>query len=204
MKSSRPIRRLGLSDAMILIAASGAGLAVFQLVSKGVLGGPYQWSRLIVRPLGGWTPGQALVRLVELLGPSLPFAAAWTCVIPLLRLRAPRPSIRRVLRQPGTVACLASIIGALWATTALLETLGVLVVTRGRQIGDGWLFHFVVEEIFPDMGLAVAAAWFGQAIAGRWRPVPDWVDRLGRVLGCYWIIVGSLWATRRYLDVVNY
>ena len=43
------------------------------------------------------------------------------------------------------------------------------------------------------MGLAVAIAWSFHAMLGLWRPVPDAIDRLGRVVGVYWIRVGLQW-----------
>jgi hypothetical protein len=38
-----------------------------------------------------------------------------------------------------------------------------------------------------EIGCAVAAAWTVQAISGRWRRKPSWVDRMGRTLGWFWI-----------------
>ena len=158
MKSARPVRPVGLFDIMILIAATGGGLAVFQLVQKYVLVRPLRWEFLFARPPQGWTPAGFLVRLIEWIGPTLPFAGAWTGAVPILQLRSPRPSIRRIGRQPGTVACLAAVAGAAWAGVVLAETLGIVAALHGRQFGEGWLFHFVVDQVFPTVGLAVAAA----------------------------------------------
>ena len=196
-------RRLTLVDVMLLVFAAGVGLAVFQTVIRDLLGGWFHWENLWSAPARGWTAGQVLVRAVEWVAPTLPFAAAWTCAVPVLRLRPPRPSPRRVLRQPGTTACLAALVGLAWAALGLAGTLAAMLLAHGRLTGppSQWLFHFVVEEVFPYVGLAVASAWFGQALSGRWRPVPDVIDRLGRALGVYWILVGLIWAVRRYLEV---
>ena len=143
--------------------------------------------------------GQVLVRMVRIVGPSLPFAAAWTAVLPLLSFRPPRPRLRRILGRPGTTACLAALVGLGWALAGLGGTLGVTRLVDGKPLNGNWLFQFIVEELFAYVGLAVAAAWFAQAIVGRFRPVPDWLHRFGRALGVYWIVVGLAWACRRYL-----
>ena len=67
-----------------------------------------------------------------------------------------------------------------------------------------WLFHYVVEELFAYVGLAVAAAWVGLALSGRWRHRVDWLDEFGRALGVFWIVAGMVWACRRYLGILDY
>jgi len=34
----------------------------------------------------------------------------------------------------------------------------------------------------------VAGAWLILMLAGWWRPEPSWIDRLGRVLGLFWVV----------------
>jgi hypothetical protein len=43
------------------------------------------------------------------------------------------------------------------------------------------------RAIPSEIGCAVAAAWIVQATGGRWRSEPSWIDRMGRILGIYWI-----------------
>jgi hypothetical protein len=38
-------------------------------------------------------------------------------------------------------------------------------------------------------GYAVAAAWLTLAIGRRWRPEPTWVDRSGRAIGFFWLLM---------------
>jgi hypothetical protein len=44
----------------------------------------------------------------------------------------------------------------------------------------------------------VPGAWLFLALSGRWRAQADWIDRLGRILGAFWIfylahLVFSTW-----------
>jgi hypothetical protein len=46
------------------------------------------------------------------------------------------------------------------------------------------------------IGPAVITAWVALYASGRWRSEPHWIDRAGRVLGAYWVV---LWLSRWYL-----
>jgi hypothetical protein len=88
----------------------------------------------------------------------------------VLRLRRPRPPLRALLRQPGTVAALSMVFGLFWGT-------GFLV----------YLFPDKVDAMTAApaaIGVAVAAGWGALALSRRWEPEPGWVDRMGRALGC--------------------
>jgi hypothetical protein len=96
----------------------------------------------------------------------------------ILRLRRPRPPLRELLRQPGTVAGLAMVFGLFWGTGCLLA-------------------------LFPDrfdsmtavpvaVGGAVVAGWSMLALSRQWKPERGWVDRVGRVLGCIAIATALL------------
>ena len=45
-----------------------------------------------------------------------------------------------------------------------------------------------LQLVPSEIGGGVAAAWTIQAIGGRWRPEPTWIDRAGRLLGAFWIV----------------
>jgi hypothetical protein len=44
-----------------------------------------------------------------------------------------------------------------------------------------------VELFAYPVGVAVGAAWVNLAVCGRWRPEPEWIDRLGRIVGACWL-----------------
>ena len=58
--------------------------------------------------------------------------------------------------------------------------------------------EFLAGQMVGMAGSAVAAAWLGVALAGRWRRPEDWIDRLGRILGCGWIAAGLVWELGAY------
>jgi hypothetical protein len=96
----------------------------------------------------------------------------------LVRLRRPRPSLRDLLAQPGTVAALAMVFGLFWGTGGLLA-----------------LFPDTVDAMTAApaaIGGAVAAAWGVLALSRRWKSERGWIDRVGRILGCFAIGNGLL------------
>jgi hypothetical protein len=96
----------------------------------------------------------------------------------ILRLRRPRPPLRVLLRQPGTVAALAMVFGLFWGTGGLLA-----------------LFPDKVDAMTAApvaIGGAVAAGWVILALSRRWEPERGWVDRVGWILGCIAIGTGLL------------
>ena len=80
-------RTLTLFDGMILIAASAVGLSVFLWIVKSVLYGPLFLQMFALPPQGGDGTGSCARRPVDRLR-VLPFACAWTCTVPILRMRA--------------------------------------------------------------------------------------------------------------------
>ena len=46
---------------------------------------------------------------------------------------------------------------------------------------------------FQRNGYAVAAAWLTLMIGRRWRPEPSWVDRSGRLIGSFWLLMIPLY-----------
>jgi hypothetical protein len=95
-----------------------------------------------------------------------------------VRLRRPRPPLRVLIRQPGTVGGLAMVFGLFWVT--------------------GYLYY-----LFPDsadastaapiaMAGSVAAAWSVLVLSRRWQSEPGWIDRMGRLLGVIAIANGLL------------
>src|SRR4051794_7772774 len=169
----RPAR---VSDILIVVAATAVGLAIYKLVVENILWDKDILGRLFTAPVV-WKSGLVVVRGVELIGPTLPFTCAWTCTLIVLRLRAPRPPAHRLWRQPGLVACIAAAIGLAWAAFGLGAVLLVDRMTSNTLVSNArlWLFHFLVEELFPYVGLAIATGWIVLALSRQWTRPVDWI-----------------------------
>lgn len=178
-------RRFTLFDAMVLVAASAVAFVIVRPLFVGPLQ-PYSgWTRYVAFAIGG--------------------LVTWTPTALALRLRRPRPALRRLSRQPGFAAGVA-------ATAVLmlgLLTVGLLALVRvarqgmaarmgrgggplpgvmGRTPDPSWWLG-VVLHFGVLVGPAVIGAWLLLAVSGRRRPTRDWLDLLGRALGTLWIVV---------------
>jgi hypothetical protein len=105
-------RRVTLSDGMIIVAAIAAGLAGARACME-----YFGWGSSPVR-VGRWAGWTRLATVVAL---------ALTLAYFPLRLRRLRPSLRRVVRQPGTVACCAVVLAI------------VLSIPRAASDWAGWI-----------------------------------------------------------------
>jgi hypothetical protein len=180
-------RRFGVRDLMILIAATALGMALLRLrisfadVAKFFLElKPTSW-------VGRSYSAKVLIAtgVLELIVPCF---FSWTIGLVVIRLLSPRPRLRRLLVQPGFVACAAFLAAALLAYAIAMATPTV----RGRLVSRGsrWLlgYHGIASLICVQQGgWAVFVAWLMLALSRRWIPEPSWVDRLGRVLGIFWM-----------------
>ncbi len=95
-----------------------------------------------------------------------------------VRWRRPRPPLRVLIRQPGTVAGLAMVFGLFWVT--------------------GSLYYLFPDSADPStaasiaMAGSVAAAWSVLALNRMWLSESGWIDRMGRLLGAVAIANGLL------------
>jgi hypothetical protein len=133
----------------------------------------------------------------------VPFAAAWTLLLPLLRIRSPRPSWRRLWRQPGMAACFAAALSLAWGGAAFAAITAITWALPPRPLpADRWLQAFLAEGLFIYVGVTVAVVWALLIVSGRWRRPADAIDRVGLVVGVLWIVIGFSWSVWKYLDLL--
>lgn len=193
--------RASLGDVMLLVALSGVGLATCRYAMDAWSGG----GASVFRPFAPFERGVTSVAVVisaaGFVAITLTLIGGWTLVLPLIRLKSQRIGLRRLLRQPGFSACLAALFGMFvgWGYLGLTIGMSRLVDGRLRMPLSVWVQRYVLGDMLVEAGFSVAAVWTFQALSGRWRARPDWVDRVGRVLGVVWIVAGFVWAAHRYL-----
>jgi hypothetical protein len=198
----KPIARsFRMSDGLLLMLATGVGL----LVASDALGRNRYWIEEawegLQSPDAGW---DGLWELREY-GYRIfrPILLAWTAAIVVLRLRRPRPSRRRLWRQPGFVACFAVTFAlAFWwaglAVPIVLATAGELSQAtepdRFREWIEypAWAWDQHQTEAF-DPALAIGVACLASRAVGRPRPEPSWIDRAGRLMGAIWLGEYLIW-----------
>ena len=148
---------------MILVAATGVGL----VLAKTIIGDAISMPR---SPM--WVAR-----------PITYFLLAWTLAFIPLRLRRPRPTLSRLMLQPGMAACCAV------AVVTLMD--GISWGIYGLKIDPKYATSMVSRYwrgVSDHLGPAVVATWLGLFLSRRWRPEPGWIDRLGRVIGWLWLL----------------
>ena len=173
MESTRP-RRPTLADAMIFVAATGAGLAVVRTW------GPryYEWSYSPTPP-ATWLEWSAYV-LPGWADFLAPIPAAWTVATLITWLIRPKP----LFRTDGLRAGSAAVVAATVAASANFVYL-ILHVWTIRSDSHEMAFIYFTHSV----GAAVGAAWLVLTLGGAWKAEPTWIDRWGRALGVYWLFM---------------
>jgi hypothetical protein len=171
-------RHLRLSDIVVLIAAAA-------LMFSSPHAAEWLWARR--NPGTVYGPGivKAMTEVLALTAPSLV----------LLPYQLMRSSDRRRLRQgtPGLCAHLAivTVLGVQitgWAAQALtfLAVRGTAGFHSIRWAQEA--IGFLLGDLRDHMAIAVTATWLLLVGVDRWNPERSWDDRLGRLLGCCWVL----------------
>ena len=195
---SRPFTIL---DSMVLIASTALGFVTMRLYAVPLL--QFELSALPTFPRL-WLTAYRYIVVV------MPLTLTWSFAGFLLAFRRPRSPLRRLIRQPGFVAC-----GAVSVVIAIRVTGYLTLWLRGvyRNVGvfgmDYWQAFTIPFSrlgrgpilVFADYAgpyfsttafgvtTAVAAAWSLLYLSGRWRSDPGWLDRMGRLLGLFWLAI---------------
>ncbi len=193
------MRRFRLLDAMILVAATAVGCAgtnvLFANPDPNAIFSWRTFSDLKVAVFEGQDAETrsmtAVILCGEILGACAPIVTAWGVALIALRWMGPRPRWRRLAREPGLMACCAS--------TPSLIVLGVHGIIYAMGHRYQLLIDYMVDPIGMGLiiwpmiiGISVLAAWMTLLLGGRWRAEPTWIDRLGRAIGVFWVVVGLL------------
>lgn len=182
----RPVRRFGLVDAMILVAATSIGLAwgrhdlVATVQAREVPLGFRSHNRNLTRPV------EFADRMATFINGTSRLLACWTLSALIVRLRAPRVRRGRLLCQPGTLAVATATAYAV--AVAVSFALAFLIRAKYKPT---WSDYAAQAVDVHETARAITAAWIILALSGRWRPEPTWADRLGCLIGLSWIALAA-------------
>jgi hypothetical protein len=193
-------RKFTLLDGIVLIAATAVALVPARYLSEGVR------ERLVPNDWSGASLSRSAVCCYFL---SLPFLVAWSAALWVLRMRKPRPRSWRLYRQPGTAACTAIVVSVMLRVVRdgfiVWDPLGVVANRWARA----WLGFFLIGEVAgvqeSTLAFGVPFVWLILWLGRACRPEPSWIDRAGRVLGV-WCIVLSLvfdWGSRMGYNLID-
>ncbi|MHC5538869.1 hypothetical protein ACYOEI_11670 [Singulisphaera rosea] len=177
-------RRLTLLDLMIVVAGVAVSLWV---LPEGVIPTAVTAFSIITGKYGYYAKAQWLSILFVRF--TYPVTFIWTLTTVALALTPPCPPARRLARQPGFVAC-----GVVVMTVLIAGPLNYAISSHNFIPGLSISTRFQVElgEALTfrrgEGGFAVAAAWLVLWANGRWRAQPSLADRLGRLVGLFWIV----------------
>ena len=191
-------RRFTLLDAVALVAAAGAGVALIRAYWGPGLPAPVA---RVAEPgplWRGWTPwiivqranGVGRVVTVGLVGVTPGLMA--------LRLRGPRPPLRALMLRPGSAAIVIATLGLAWraagavAREVLFQAAGVRKSWREAfsQEPAGHMPGYLFQEgatIMIGSALLIYATILLAIRPGRRGG--DWVDRVGVGLGTLWVLL---------------
>jgi len=180
-------RKLTLLDLVVVVASVAAGFALLRW--RLAFADVFRFFQTISdAPPWRWTARSFSLRLSGLLDLATPCALTGTLGVLILRILPPRPHLPRLARQPGFVACITFLVVATFTTGTVLLTLwsrGKLGPTSNL---DMITYYTVTTGLAAQLGgLSVAAAWSVLGLGSRFRPEASWVDRLGRLMGLFWI-----------------
>jgi hypothetical protein len=197
--------RFTLRDALVLIMATAVGFAATRSLAKvryvstlvsGEMseGTRFGWVAAAYSPADSPRP-QALShasywcqRIAFWPCPCLATSTIVALTLAFLRCDPPR---KRLLRQPGILAGLAWIASFLVVAVASPPT----VFQWSSPVPPFYWYGWWIQTWFalPKVaGFAVANSWLSLALSGRWAAVRGLPDRLGRLVGSWWIGLGVL------------
>lgn len=108
--------------------------------------------------------------------------------------------MHRLTREPGLVAAIVTaVLGtAFFAGKFIIGT--VPGPPHTSPLFSFGILNSAMSSLAASLGPAVLAVWTIQYLSGRWRPQATWIDRAGRALGIFWLVLYLVidWLRRYY------
>jgi hypothetical protein len=176
-------------DVMLLVASAAAGFSLVRVTWPGFWPSyGYSWP--------SWDFTSSTRAYVDsgarqAIGAGPPVLLCLTFGYLAVRLRGNRPPLRRLARQVGTAACLATL-----PPLAMMSVAYAVVNAVPGRVLEFWYAMLLLSYL---IGPAVAGAWVVLALSGRLRAPRDWVEGLGSLIGACWVALTllALYSLRR-------
>jgi hypothetical protein len=173
-------RNFNIVDAVVLVAATAGGIGLGRTVDD------------LASTPDGRLPAIGRQLLAERIHTSCAYLAcllfAWGLALLLLRVRKPRPRLRRLWRSPGAAACLtASVVVAV----KLLESAAMCLVwsvLERDEIPTAWILGI---QTLPNQqaGAAILATWLVLIVSRAMRLTRDWLEVFGLLVASGWLLL---------------
>jgi hypothetical protein len=184
--TAEPQRRFRLVDAMVVIAVEALALMMTR---------SYLRCFSALNALVSTEPGN--VRAMgsrEWLYACVPHLMVLSAALWPLRFARPVGRYRRTARLPGLAVSYATWVAIVFALVRsafdLRTSLRNTYFSNVGALSPGYIFVLRVVAMKDFMGPAVAVTWFLLWLGRGWRAEPGWIDRLGRLLGVFWVAFG--------------
>lgn len=178
-------RRPNLGDGMILVVASAIALGITRQVEPP----PY---------LVNLGPTFGATFAVQKWG--LPWLVALAWAVMTIRLRRPRPSLRRIWRQPGAVGLAMAVVSSLYAGILILgRSLKLAFFGYPSGLSVSWSVGNYLAMMINAGGMLIAGSWLALALTRRLRRERGWIDGLGFLIAIAWVVADLALTTFRMI-----
>jgi hypothetical protein len=174
----------------MLIAATAAGFGLVRFMYH-----DHYLSNYLTTLTEQEMPGKLVLVLEDLARLTSPVALVLTmATLGLAIVR--RPGIGELMRQPGLASCL-TVSFFLLVAVAVRLTYYRLSWMHKFSIGYNYggardLIKSALWETFSNAPPGVVACWATLALTSGWKPDPDRLDRCGRIVGIYWVLLNLM------------
>jgi hypothetical protein len=182
--TAEPKQRLRLVDAMMLIVVEALALVMTR---------SYLRCFSVLEYFISTERNGRVMGVREWLYACVPHLVVLSAALWPLRFTRPVNRYRRTARLPGLTVSYAAWAALLFALVRSVIHRTDLRKTHFPRVGvlsPGDLFVLQVVAMKDYIGAAVAVTWLLLWLGGGWRGESAWIDRLGRLLGVFWIVLG--------------
>jgi hypothetical protein len=173
-------RRPQIIDLMILVCAVAIGMYVSRQAESRI-----KWGTGLSQAAPPWS-----MRTIDWIETSvLPWVVLMALATLIIRLRHPRPTLRRILRQPGAVACT---LGMMTIGFGFLRLVISEIINSLNHVTTASNLYQLDSLLTNGKGLSgsfIIGGWVALAFSGSLHRERGWIDGFGTLVGAIWVFV---------------